>query len=296
MRSFRFIALVPLLVGVAYAGPGRSSTVPAASEPAGRIAFSAGPLEPGRSNIYVYDLGTGRTAQVTRGRGIEFDPALSPDGKRVAWRSIRNANEEVRVARLDGTNVRNLTHHPALDYAPAWSPDGRKLAFASTRGNSLGLPHVWVMNADGTNAHALSRALGGEYPAWSPNGKRIVFATNPAVRQDGFDLAVADADGANAHRITRNDVYEMGPAWSPDGRWIAFYAGNGGHHDLYLMRPDGSRRRLLARGGEMPSWSPDGRYIAYAAPLGLVVIRPDGQEVARLATGVSGVNFTSWSR
>jgi Tol biopolymer transport system component len=91
-------------------------------------------------------------------------------------------------------------------------------------------------------------------------------------------------------------MYEMGPAWSPDGRWIAFYAGNGGHHDVYLMHADGSRRRRLARDGEMPAWSPDGRYIAFAAPGGLVIIRPDAREVARLATGMPGANFPSWSR
>ena len=124
-----------------------------------------------------------------------------------------------------------------------------------------------------------------------------MFANNQPVRQDGFDLAVVDADGRNPHRITRNDLYEMGASWSPGGSRLAFHAGGGGVHDVYLVRPDGSeRRRLTHDGGEMPAWSPDGRYLAYAAPAGLVVIRPDGREVARLRTGVGGANFASWSR
>jgi TolB protein len=145
MRSSHSIALVlgaALAVGVA-----SSAVAEPASDGAqlvGRIAFSAGPLEPGRSNIYVHDLRTGHTTRVTHSDGIEFDPTLSPDGKRVAWRSMRHGNEEVRVADVDGTNVRNLTRHPAADYAPAWSSDAHRIAFASTRGSSVGSPHIWV--------------------------------------------------------------------------------------------------------------------------------------------------------
>ena len=113
-------ALILGALAAAAVGSSKGETAPDGAQLAGRIAFSAGPLEPGRSNIYVYELGTGTTTQVTHGEGVEFDPTLSPDGKRVAWRSIRNDNEEVRVANVDGTNVRNLTRHPAADYAPAW--------------------------------------------------------------------------------------------------------------------------------------------------------------------------------
>lgn len=302
MRSSRFTALVlgacaAVVLGVASIAVGspKVETAPAGTRLAGRIAFSAGPLEPGRSNIYVYDLRTKKTIRVTHGQGIEFDPALSPGGKGVAWRSNRRGNEEIRVANVDGTHVRNLTRHQAVDYAPAWSPDGRRIAFASGRGGSL--PHIWVMNADGTNAYMLTRVFSGEYPAWSRNGKRIAFATNQPVRQNGFDIVVVNADGTNPHRVTRNELYEMGPAWSRDGKWLAFHAGNDGRHDVYLMRPDGSERRRLTRGGgELPSWSPDGRYIVYASTSGLVVVRPEGTEVAHLATGVSEPNFASWSR
>ncbi len=260
----------------------------------GRIAFAAGPLAPGRANIYVYDLATQKTTRLTHDRGIHFDPSLSPDGRRIAFRSrIGNEDYEVRVMNVDGSRMRNLTRNPAMDYAPAWSPDGRRIAFASER--RFRLPHVWVMNADGSHVHVLTRVYSGEYPAWSPDGKKIAFATNQPVRQDGFDLVVVNADGTNPQRITRNDVEDMGPAWSPDGRWIAFQSGAGGAHDVYLIRPDGSDRRRLTRGGgELPAWSPDRQFLVYAAPGGLVVIRPDGTEVMRLETGASGANFPSW--
>ena len=153
----------------------------------GRIAFAAGPLEPGRSNIYVFDLATQRVTRVTRDRGVHFDPTLSPDGRRIAFRSRIGAEDyEVRVVNTDGTGMRNLTRNPAMDYAPAWSPDGAKIAFASER--RFRLPHVWIMNADGSHAHVLTRAYSGEYPSWSPDGKRIVFASNIPVTDTGFEL------------------------------------------------------------------------------------------------------------
>ena len=151
----------------------------AATKLQGHVAFSAGPLEPGRSIVFVYDLRTSEVTRVTRGRGVEFDPTLSPDGKRVAWRSTRNGNEEIRVANVDGSGVRNLTRHPAGDYAPAWSPDGRKIAFASTRDN-LG-SHVWVMNADGTNAHLLTRVSAASIRPGLPteSGSRLLPTSRP---------------------------------------------------------------------------------------------------------------------
>jgi len=266
-------------------------------QPSGRIAFSAGPLEPGKSNVYVYDLGTQRTTRLTHDRGVHFDPSISPDGRLVAFRSIRNGNEEIRVTNTTGGTLRNLTRNPALDYAPAWSPDGKRIAFASTRGSPNGIPYIWLMNADGSHAHRLMRGFGGEYPAVSPDGKRIAFATNQPVRPNGFDIAVVGADGSNPHRITHNDLYEMGPSWSPDGNRIAFHAGNDGDHDLYLMHPDGTElHRLTRAGGELPAWSPDGKWIAYAAPVGLTLIHPDGTGARRVNVGVSGPQFPAWSR
>jgi TolB protein len=271
----------------------------AGSQPGGRIAFSAGPLEPGRSNVYVYDLDAKTLTRLTHDRGVHFDPALSPDGRTVVFRSrIGDADYEVRAVNANGTGMRNLTNNPAMDYAPTWSPEGRRIAFASER--RFALPHVWVMNADGSNPHVLTRAFTGEYPAWSPDGKRLAFATNAHLTDTGFEIVVVNADGSHAHRLTRNKANDMGPAWSPNGRWIAFESGRASKrnlNDVYVMRPDGSKvRRVTRRGGEMPGWSPDGKWIAYAAPGGLAVVHPDGTARRKLQLGVDLANFASWSR
>ena len=271
----------------------------ASPAPRGHIAFSAGPLEPGRSNVYVYELASGKVTRLTHDRGVHFDPALSPDGRRIAFRSrIGTEDYEVRVIDVEGTGLRNLTNDPAMDYAPAWSPNGKQIAFASER--RFPLPHVWLMNADGSNPHVLTRAFAGEYPSWSPDGKRIAYATNAQLTDSGFEIVVVNADGTKARRLTHNGSNDMGPAWSPDGKWIAFESARAGKrrlNDVYVMRPNGRDvHRVTRGGGELPSWSPDGKWIVYAAPSGLAVIRPDGTGKRPLRLGLSLANFPSWAR
>jgi TolB protein len=270
-----------------------------ASQPRGLIAFSAGPLEPGGSNIYVYDLVTKELTRLTHDHGIHFDPSLSPDGLRIAFRSrIGDEDYEIRVVNVDGSGMRNLTDNPAMDYAPAWSPDGKRIAFASER--RFGMPHVWIMDADGSNARVLTRAFSGEYPSWSPDGKRIAYATNAHGTDTGFEIVVVRADGKHARRLTHNLANDMGPVWSPNGRWIAFESTRASKrllNDVYVMRPDGRHiRRVTRGGGELPAWSTDGRWIAYAAPGGLALIHPDGKGKRMLPVKLPLASFPSWSR
>ena len=89
------------------------------------------------------------TLTAARGR-----PAWSPNGRRIAFASLRDGNSEVYVMNADGSRQRNLTRNPAEDFFPAWSPNGRRIAFASLRdGNS----EVYAMNADGSGQRNLTR-------------------------------------------------------------------------------------------------------------------------------------------
>jgi TolB protein len=262
--------------------------------PAGTIAFSAGPLEPDRSHVYIVGADGAGPRQVTSG-GIDFDPALSRDGKRIVFRGRRDGNDDIYRVKVDGTGLLRLTADPGMDYAPSWAPDGKSVAFASMRGGDY--PHIWVMDPNGRHPHRVS-SITGEYPAFSPDGKRIAFANNRGSTDAGFEIYVMDADGSHVRRLTRNAFDDMGPGWSPDGRLIAFHRSRGGAGnlpDVYVMRPDGShQRRLTHGGGELPSWSPDGRFLVYAGTAGLTIVRPDGRVVRRLSLHVAEPSFPSW--
>ncbi len=143
-----------------------------------------------------------------------------------------------------------------------------RIAFHSERTGDF---EIWVMNADGTDAHPLTTAAGRDIePAWSPDGTRIVFAS---ARDDerNLQLYIMDADGSNQRRLF-SDVLSWdnwSPDWSPDGQTIAFQSNrdviqNG--FDLYTVNIDGTNERPLfvGKGNQYhPDWSPDGKAIAF---------------------------------
>ena len=80
----------------------------------------------------------------------------SPDGRRIAFVSDRDGNDEVYVINVDGSGLRNLTRNPARDGHPAWSSDGRTIGFVSNRGGNR---DIYVMNADGSGQRNLTRGI-----------------------------------------------------------------------------------------------------------------------------------------
>jgi TolB protein len=169
--------------------------------------------------------GSGIT-RLTFDLAADFDPAWSPDGKQIAFRSQRDGNDEIYVMRADGSQQQNITLDPAGDWSPAWSPDGRRIAFSSQRGDDA-LRSIYVINVDGTGLVNLTQDKSeGEYPAWSPDGARIAFSCYQGGRDAtlDYDICLMNADGSGQVNLTRNPAYDMYPTWSPDGRRLAFYS------------------------------------------------------------------------
>ena len=119
------------------------------------------------------------------------------------------------------------------------------------------------MNAERLRRHSLSPATVYEdVPALSRDGKRIAFGRRG-------DIYVMSASGSNVRRLTFSPGVEGAPAWSPDGRWIAYSSYRAGKSDIWKMRADGGGKTRLTRTAaleDVPDWSPDGRKIVYAGP------------------------------
>lgn len=235
------------------------------------LLFTSG--RDGNSEIYLLPAGQKEWKNLTNHAAGDNWPVWSPDGTRIVFQSKRSGNLDVWTMKADGSEQVQLTKDGEPDYLPSWSPDGSTILFTSWRkepGEEERAPHLYVMNADGTGqrrlvAASLETSAGA---TWAPDGKSIVYSRKAG--ENGADLFLADRSGKNERRLTNDvakDLYNGSPAFSPDGKSIAFYSDDGSAAALVVIDVDGKGRRTVLAEGQSwyPRWSPDGRWIVYTA-------------------------------
>ena len=182
-----------------------------------RIAFAGRTEEPEQSyDIYVMKLGADELAME---RIVEdaIQPAISPEGERLAFTTHRDGNLELYVMDVGGRNLRNLTRHEGHDAHPSWSPDGSRIVFESNRFGNFDICIIEVANGEVVNVTdhpALDRQ-----PAWSSDGSEIAFVSNRDGKVSIYRMA---ADGTDVTRLSSEHDGDWKPAWSPDGRSLCF--------------------------------------------------------------------------
>jgi dipeptidyl aminopeptidase/acylaminoacyl peptidase len=202
----------------------------------------------------------GRWERVAGGpiRGLD-SPAVSPDGRKIAYSAVMDDNRDIWVLDLDRDTRRRLTSGPDNDQSPRWSPDGRWIYFVN-----------WVPGKD-----TLSRVLaeGGAEP------EHVIDASDVAPLPDGRTVIVANESGEgatmNLYRLDRDSgemapwlttrFDERSPALSPDGRWIAYTSNESGLAEIQVRDVAGNGKTWLVstNGGENPMWDPSGAVLYY---------------------------------
>ena len=207
--------------------------------------------------IYVMDADGSNQTRLTNLRGVDRHGSWSPDGKKIAFYSLRDGNTEIYVMDADGSNQTNITNSTAEEHSPQWSPHGNKITFTSWRREEGW--EIYVIDADGSNRKRLTTNddLPDLDPSWSPDGSKIVFASK---RDGNWEIYSMDADGSNQTRVTNNGDDDIDPAWSPDGRKIAFTSSRGGDKifKIYVMNADGSNQAAITHGvadDQQPDWT-----------------------------------------
>lgn len=197
--------------------------------------------------------------------------AWSPNGTTVAFRAGRDENAGgIWLISSDGSNLRRLTDEEKFDdMYPAWSPDGKWLVFSRGPITQEYTNDLWQVTLDGWQ-----RQLTRGKDKWdvtnsvAPDGRRIAFASSRG-NSDPHDLNVwiMTIQGGKAAPRPFTFGGGEGPAWSPDGAWIAFTSNRGGGHAVYLKRVNGGPVIRITEADNHwkghPAWSHDGNWIVY---------------------------------
>jgi Periplasmic component of the Tol biopolymer transport system len=180
-------------------------------------------------------------------------------------------------AQPDGTGLRQLTTGPGNHLCPAYSADGREIAYCADASGSF---EIWTMKQNGTKQHQVTH-LGGfaTFPDISPDGSKIAFGGTEGADPNNEIYVIDAATGDGLVALTSCASLAPGcsndfPAWSPDGRLIAFIHTddfdadeNPVNEQVWVMNADGSNQHPLTTDSppkdQVPDWSPDGSRIAY---------------------------------
>ena len=164
--------------------------------------------------------------QVTTHPDIDSYPAISPDGQWLAFASRRSGNMDIWVKPIQGGSATRITSHRTDEIMPAWSPDGEKLAYVSYQDDAAG--DIWIVS----------------------------------LRKRGDELSVR----GNPTKLTDYLGLDISPAFSPDGKFIAFVSDRDGTKNVYLLQLSNNRIfQITTTGAISPTWSPDGNQIAFVA-------------------------------
>lgn len=145
---------------------------------------------------------------LTKDPGLQYDPAWSSDGKRIAYISGHGyQTHELCLLDVETPKKQQLTKNKALELLPAFSPDGSKIAYVS---DITGDFEIWLMDLEGKQSIQLTQSMGIDTsPCWSPDGKRIMYVS---VADGNQQLWIMNRDGSNKVQLTDSQP-SIDPAW-----------------------------------------------------------------------------------
>ena len=248
-----------------------------------------------RKEIWAMDYDGRNKQRITNYRSLCLTPAISPDGKRIAFTTFVEGVPEIYVHSLEtGRRLQFYNQDASLNTTPSFSPDNSAIYFASS---ASGRSQIYRADPDGGNLRRVSysRAL-DVHPSVNPKtGAQIAFVSGASGMPQVY---LMDSEGANRRRISGGGGDAVQPAWDPSGERLAFAWTRGyelGNYNIFLVDVASQRYTQLthSRGrNDHPSFSPSGTHIVFASDrMGSTQIwsmRADGTQLRQLTS--RGVN------
>ena len=175
--------------------------------------------------IHVVDIDGLNRTQITKNADMRA-PAVSPDGKRLAYLSKLSCNYEIWVMDIDGSNQTQITDTNIDKGAPAWTSDGEQIVY-SLDGD------IWKVDTESKIPAILKDNEFNNYnPVFNPEGTKMAFVSD---KEGSKDIWVMNADGTGMEQLTFSDHDEMDPSWTPDGKSIAYSSNKAGEFNIWKM-------------------------------------------------------------
>lgn len=223
-------------------------------------------------DLYVIDIASGRTQQLTAGMGLVSFLTWSPDSDALAFIAQDGPVQSVYSVRLnEAAEPLRLSDGRTTAYSPSWSPDGAHIAFVEPRGG------VWLVDLRrGTQGQLTADSLivdeigiDGSIPfaqllVWSPDGEQIAFSAQDT---GGQYLYLIDADGERIRRLSNFGREDGWPVWSPDGERVAFVSGRGNNKHIHIHDLNTAHIEQITLGA-LPDWSSNGAALAFTRQIG----------------------------
>ena len=207
-----------------------------------------------------------KTVPATISGGEKNFPSLSHDGNWVAfqWNGEKQDNFDIYVKEVDGPGLNRLTFDPTDDAFPAWSPDDRQIAFVRASGD---LCTLYLISPLGGGEKKVAEVGIGQL-SWSPDGKTMAYVDRKSPKDPWsiWSLSLGTLEKKQMTDADRSYDGDMYPAFSPDGRYLAFARRlEAARSALYVMRlPDGEPKLVTDYGSPLQSgWTADSRELVF---------------------------------
>lgn len=257
-------------------GPGDSDE--AAWSPDGAwLAFVS--TRAGSPQVYVMQADGSGQRRISMESDSSSSPAWSPDGKRLAYSSHRAGKHGVDVADLSGLSNsgdlaaasvappwRRLAELPLGASGLSWVPNGVQISFAAASGGRRSVIFTLDTQSGAVRDFPQAKEVSASNAVWAPDGQRMAFVESAG--RAGVNVYIADADGMNRQAVTKSILLSGSPAWSPDGRYLAYTSvtHNGERGDIFVYELASRVSRNLSNHPHedtRPAWGPDSQQIYF---------------------------------